>query len=73
MKLHEEQAGIPIKEVSTHSLLQPALYMSSSSGLEPELAVNDTEILSAFCTHYYRFEQAVNEAKSVSADSNVLA
>jgi hypothetical protein len=47
--------------------------MSASSGLEPELTENDTELLSAFRTHYYRFEQAVNEAKAVSADSNVLA
>jgi hypothetical protein len=47
--------------------------MSASSGLEPELTENDTGLLSAFRTHYYRFEQAVNEAKAVSADSNVLA
>jgi hypothetical protein len=46
---------------------------TSASGIEPEPTENDTELLSAFRTHYYRFEQAVNEAKAVSADSNVLA
>lgn len=47
--------------------------MSAPSELEPELHENGSELLSAFRTHYYRFEQAVHEASAVLADSNVLA
>jgi hypothetical protein len=47
--------------------------MSAFSGPEPEPHQNDLELISAFRTHYYRFEQAVHEATAVSADSNVLA
>ena len=47
--------------------------MSAFPGPEPEPHQNDLELLSAFRTHYYRFEQAVHEATAVLADSNVLA
>jgi hypothetical protein len=47
--------------------------MPSSSQIEPELHENNSDLISAFRTHYYRFEQAVQEASAVLADSNVLA
>ena len=48
-----------------------AFSESNNSSLGPEL--HQDELISAFHTHYYRFEQAVHEAMAVSADSNVLA
>ena len=47
--------------------------MSALSGPRPEPHQNDLDLISAFRTHYFRFEQAIHDVTAVLADSNVLA